>query len=227
MKRTWTPDDDAKLIALYPISHSGKLAALIGCGSSSMLSRARFLGLKKDAAYIKNVRTNLVHGCIVRADLLKTIRPLVERVEGASVRDLVNFTGLKSTNVSSIIHHAVELGELFSAGIRQMMRYFASAEAAASGADACEQMRLEKTAGFVKRARLLRTTKAEEARDRKQLEKDIVMRHAGSAVRVDKSAPKRGPGNLSGPLIFTANTIYTICSSPAQPRLSNTAFAEY
>jgi hypothetical protein len=227
MKRTWTPDDDAKLIALYPISHSGKLAASIGCGSSSLLDRARFLGLKKDAAYIKEARTNLMKGCIVRADFLKSIRPLIERAEGASVRDLVNFTGFKSTNLSSIVHHAVQLGELFSSGIRQMMRYFPSAEAAVSGADACEQIRLEMTAECVERTRIRKKTKWDEARDRKKLEKVIFLRHAGSAVRVDKSASKRGPGNLSGPLIFTAHTKYTICPSPAQPRLSNTAFAEW
>ena len=52
MKKYWTPEEDRKLVDIYPRMHNHKVAEEMGRSYGSVVGRASNLGLKKDPAYI-------------------------------------------------------------------------------------------------------------------------------------------------------------------------------
>ena len=52
MKKHWTPEEDRKLVNIYPQMHNMEVADAMQRSYGSIVGRAQVLGLKKDPAYI-------------------------------------------------------------------------------------------------------------------------------------------------------------------------------
>lgn len=130
----WTPSDTAEFARLFPETPLRELMRVFGRSKDSILSKGASLGLAKSPRFLASGNSGRTGAPSKKRDaFVKMGEPLFLRPTGASLKELVAFTGVPNMNARGFLYKASRDGVLFRAGVFAHARYFLTAEAAAAG----------------------------------------------------------------------------------------------
>ena len=149
MKATWSPEQIAVLVELYPLKSNDHISIALSRSADSITGKAKQLRLRKSPDYLATVDRGVGSKPIKRDAFLAATVDLVARSIGASVGELAEHTQSSARRLRGFLARAIECKTLFMGGGNANARYFSTAEAVASGMALVCAAKREKRAAYL------------------------------------------------------------------------------